>query len=485
MPDKPSPTDQFLELSASLWREALQKTFELGTATLNASSQLHTAALNANYELGVAALKVTSTLFPSADRFRLEDAPVGILQMDEYLKVLYANPAVHNLIGATVALGTTLDRVLPFDNPTLLRQRISDSLSDNGSFTTTVELSPDAADAVLPIPIRVHIEPFTSPVGPPAGLVATLTRLPLSNLRLISDTRADLLDVCARQEPEAVLRAVLSKLHEIVPFDIATYYEHAVATDDEATGNDPESSSSIRRVRFAFDPQRPDFEWPMRWLSVPKVIDAWSREPRPFIDDMQSFIAQLPPASADYLQQHLSVQAAMREGLQSFFYFPLWEGKDIVSALSFASRTPRRFSRLHWDALDAIGLSQILGLIRASYERSFRRRVADLFQSHTAPMQLAGDFVREIAEEFGWDYVGVFRVVRVLDHFRVVAQYDSTGKLTIDESYLQPLDQGVLGAVLRRKQPIRISDVDSDEGRRVGYIKLGENKSCLCSCLSG
>jgi GAF domain len=224
----------------------------------------------------------------------------------------------------------------------------------------------------------------------------------MSKLPLILRTRAHLLEFCARdQAPEDVLRTVLSTLREIIPFDIATYYEHSVTTDDESTLSDPQSSPSIRRIRFAFDPQRPEFEWPMQWLSVPEVIDSWTRGPRPFIDDLDSFIAQLPPDSADYLGRHLSTHAAQREGLQSFLYFPLWEGDQIVTAISFASRTPHKFSQLHLEALNAVGLPQVLGLIRASYQRSFRRHVVSLFQSRTSLKQLAHDLVREIAEQFG------------------------------------------------------------------------------------
>ena len=82
--------------------------------------------------------------------------------------------------------------------------------------------------AVLPIPVRVHIEALPNSPGQRPGLMAVLTRLPLENLRLVSETRTRLLEICAReQSPEAVLRGVLDELYGVVPYEIATYYEHS------------------------------------------------------------------------------------------------------------------------------------------------------------------------------------------------------------------------------------------------------------------
>jgi putative methionine-R-sulfoxide reductase with GAF domain len=218
-------------------------------------------------------------------------------------------------------------------------------------------------------------------------------------------------------------------------------------------------------------------------MSVPKVIDAWSRGPQPWIDDLDDFVAQLPPSAANHLKCHVSTRAATAEGLKGFLYFPLWARGTIVSALSLAARTPHRSAALYWDVLNAIGLTQVLEFVRRGFEQRseiFARRTDDLFQSYAAdPPQLARAFVNEFAKEFSWDYVGIFRVARVEGYFRVLAQHDNTGQLTIDESYLQPLDRGVLGTVLREGHPIRIADVDK-EGRHFDYIKLGAHKSCLC-----
>ena len=224
----------------------------------------------------------------------------------------------------------------------------------------------------------------------------------------------------------------------------------------------------------------------MRWMSVPKEIDQWTRSPQPLIEDVEEFIQGLSETSAEHLKRHISTQAATKENLRSFLYFPYWQGASIVSALSFASRSSRKFTPLHQEALCAIGLPQVLELIGAAYDRSsenFYRVIANLFQSGAVPGQLASDFVREIANEYRWDYVGIFRAARVSGHFRVVAQQDNTGELTIDTDYLQPIDRGVLGTVLREQRPIRIPDVDI-EGKKFDYIKLGANKSCLCFPIS-
>src|SRR5436309_1569939 len=107
MPEKPSPSDQLFELSAELLRQALQNSFELGAAALSASTKLQQAAFSATSDIGTAALNATSTLFPPRDRIHLEDAPVGVLHLDDGLKVLLSNPAAQALIGKTIAPGET------------------------------------------------------------------------------------------------------------------------------------------------------------------------------------------------------------------------------------------------------------------------------------------------------------------------------------------------------------------------------------------
>src|SRR5262249_48390966 len=159
-------------------------------------------------------------------------------------------------------------------------------------------------------------------------------------------------------------------------------------------------SSTIRRIRFAFDPRRPDFQWQMRWLSVPNAIEAWIRQPRAIITDVQTFIERQPPATAEYLSRHPSTQMAMQESIRSFLYFPLRSGNDIVSGISFGARTPRRFDQSHWEKLNAVGLTQVLGFVRRAHRQraeDFSRRLANRFQSNAAPAQLARDLVREIA----------------------------------------------------------------------------------------
>jgi GAF domain-containing protein len=324
-----------------------------------------------------------------------------------------------------------------------------------------------------------------------AETLASIAAIAIRNRRfkkaiqgVLDEIRDRLLEICAREpEPEAVLRNVLSELHKIVPFDIATYYEHAAISGDDLGDRHPESSSTIRRIRFAFDPQRRGFQWQMRWLSVPKVIEAWIRQPRAIITDVQTFIERQPPETAEYLRKHASTQMAMQESIRSFLYFPLRSGNDIVSGISFGARTPRRFDESHWEKLNAVGLAQVLGFVRRAHRQrseDFSRRLANLFQSHTAPAQLASDLVREIAEEFRWDYVGIFRAARVLGNFQLVAQHDNSGKLTTDNSFQQPIDRGVLGATLRCGRSIRILDVDTEEGVRFDYIQRGVYRSCMC-----
>src|SRR5689334_20658536 len=110
MPERPSPPDQLFDIGAELLRQTLQSSFELGAAALSASSKLHEAALAATSEISTAALNATSTFFTQRDRIHLEDSPVGVLHLDEGLRVLLSNSTAQSLIGRTIAFGEALDQ---------------------------------------------------------------------------------------------------------------------------------------------------------------------------------------------------------------------------------------------------------------------------------------------------------------------------------------------------------------------------------------
>lgn len=110
----------------------MQNTFEFGAAALSVSSKLQQAALTAASEISTAAINATSTLFPPRDRIHLEDTPVGVLHLDDGLRVVLSNPAARALLGRSIAFGEALDQVLPFKDAAL-REQIDAGIADGGS----------------------------------------------------------------------------------------------------------------------------------------------------------------------------------------------------------------------------------------------------------------------------------------------------------------------------------------------------------------
>ena len=73
-------------------------------------------------------------------------------------------------------------------------------------------------------------------------------------------------------------------------------------------------------------------------------------------------------------------------------------------------------------------------------------------------MELAELLVTDLAKHHGWSHVAIFRVDDAAKAFRLVAQHSLAGVRMVPD-YRQPLDQGVLGHVLKTGKSVNIPDL--------------------------
>jgi putative methionine-R-sulfoxide reductase with GAF domain len=259
-------------------------------------------------------------------------------------------------------------------------------------------------------------------------------------------------------------------LRSFVVFDLVTFAEYAV---------DPAASDSILVLgQYAVDDGK-RFDWPARWLRVPKVAIQSHAGKRVVVSDMETSFAD--PALAE-LRSNLVIQTYLKRGARSLLAALYWEDGHLVASLTLARKGRNPFNEQDKADLEALTVADTLRPIRVAYQTkaaAFRQEMRDLFAERAQPNRVAPVIVRRLCENFRWDYVAIFRVAGIRDRFELVDQYALDERLLIDINYSQPLEKGVLGKVKRTGEPVRVEDTLARA--RQGYRRIARDaRSCLC-----
>ncbi|MCK1481027.1 PAS domain-containing protein [Bradyrhizobium sp. 197] len=258
-------------------------------------------------------------------------------------------------------------------------------------------------------------------------------------------------------------------LRKFIAFDLVTFAEYAV---DRAA-----SDSILALGRYAVDDGK-RFDWPARWLRVPKVAIQSHAGKDVVLSDMEASFAD--PALAE-LRSNPVIQTYLQRGARSLLAALFWENDQLVASLTLA-RKGNSFNEQDKADLEALTVADGLRRIRGAYQAkaaAFRQEMRDLFAERAQPGRVAPLVVRRLCEHFRWNYVAIFRVAGIRDRFELVDQYALDKRLLIDKNYSQPLEKGVLGRVKRTGGPLRVEDTLAHT--RHGYRRIAPDaRSCLC-----
>jgi putative methionine-R-sulfoxide reductase with GAF domain len=267
---------------------------------------------------------------------------------------------------------------------------------------------------------------------------------------------AEVLAACTPgTEPESMLRNVWSIVGKQIPFDVCSYGEYSY-------GDGPLGEPTYLQSRFALDGTEP-FLWPARWVEIPAELASWAAGKKRVIPDVNVFYAQEPGAGS--MRSNIVAQEYARRGITSFLVAPRIDGGRVTAALTLGRRRDGQhdpFDEQDQDRLEAFRLELALRQIGEAYQHRTAllvQEIINLFTPEADPLQLASEAVSRLGKGYGLEYVGLFRVNRVIDKFEVLAEYDRDGKLGLDSGYTQALDQGMLSHVLREGRALTVQDV--------------------------
>jgi len=270
---------------------------------------------------------------------------------------------------------------------------------------------------------------------------------------------------------------LLAEALDGVRYDVATFAEHEL--DDKEGRVVP-----LLCPRLVLRPNVPDFRWPQRWTPVSETEEDWAKGSAPWLSDLDEFrevnLGHGEQPGSPGLKQYLDL------GVRSVLCFAIVERGHVRLSVMLGSKERNQYGdtelkRLHANDLRAT-MRAIHSLLRRRRE-TFLAEIRELFAERLSPEQLAHKIVCSLAEEFDWDYVGIYRVERSRNRFALIAQHDRTPgqQMSLEGGYVQDINTGMIGKALRKGRSLRAHDVSTTPPPH-DYIQLKglPARSALC-----
>jgi PAS domain S-box-containing protein len=232
--------------------------------------------------------------------------------------------------------------------------------------------------------------------------------------------------------PGDLALGTLGAIRSVVPYDLATW---GVYTPD----------MKFFRV-LATHPHR---AWPVRWWPVREYWLEWLRSGKTWTPDLQKVVDKNDPETS----REPVFQEIQQKGLKNLLTVTIGGGNGKYRSAVTLLSIDHTYDQSHFDTIRGLGARDAFNAVEVSFKRLRDDRLRDLkghLFNDQDPKSLAEQFAAGIADCFGWEFVTIYQVNRATERFELIAQHDTTdGKcLTIECTYVQPFDVGILHTVL-------------------------------------
>lgn len=391
------------------------------------------------------------TPFRKAESRRFERTPYAVFRLDLEGVVRFANRE------AARALGQKLDEVCGEPLARHFRKsdapRIADAIrccarNQEGDSMVAVIVTMPGRDGDERL-FQLVMTPDPAPNGELLGVIAIIQSRALESAR--DEIRRIALDPSISGW-RLKLDAILEQIRPLMPF------EHAVF------GIYDKPVSLFRAI--AVRPEGVEL-WPARWMELPPAIRSFLDSGQTWVDKMSRFVNDRHFEPGDEV-----VRCYRDMGMQASVTLPVTRAGGYSSALNLCSRQPAQYGQRHLDMLRALDLEPVL--MRFEKERddereAFADSLRQTIMTATSLRRAAEDIVPRLAQFFSWDYVALFRVNRKEGHYEIVTQHSLAPEYALPAGYLQPIERGMLGQTLRRRQLLSLDDVGDPADPRNDY----------------
>ncbi|MGH7069547.1 MAG: hypothetical protein ACREFO_05970 [Acetobacteraceae bacterium] len=290
------------------------------------------------------------------------------------------------------------------------------------------------------------------------------------------DALSKMRDACrSGVEPEEMLRQAFAIIRAEIPFDVGTYSEyHYGKYQEQVFVTSPFSLDGEQR-----------FRWPARWVELPPGLLQHAESNSRIISNLKAHHESLQQwyksnDESAKSQSHLVVNEYLRRDVTSLLTARRKAEDRTRASLSLGRLCDKpAFTQAHQDLLDKMHPDFLLRRVGEAFverRQAVTREIDALLRSRGKPEALAAQAVRMLGTKFDWEYVAIFRVDRDANGFRLLAQFDRDRNLGVPDGYTQPIDDGMLGSVLREKRELYARDV-TVEPKPWGYLGVSPARS--------
>jgi PAS domain-containing protein len=390
----------------------------------------------------------------------VDAVPLGVMRGDPEGRIVYANSTVRRLIGPGMDVGA---RLQDFEFAPGSKAVVEANLQRRFDMR---EASDYSITLVKPDQTRVHAEisgvPEYDAEGRFVGSVGFVVDKTLDRANL--DIHAA---ISSASDWRELLRALDQSLGEVLAFDAISV--NLISADRSAL------RVSYDRPRFSRDS-----EAAMRWWPMPAFVRAdldTILTTRP--DDVVSMFNA--PPYAQLKQSDPSTQDWLRLGYRHMLRKPIMRDGRLIAIVALFRLADQPFTQGDVVRVEQLPISEAIYIALALENHNELEFTLQLIRQLGSVAESIADvgsvLVESIREHFLWQHVSLFRVNHDTSTISMVHQ-SADSETRLPDSYEQPADEGLLGAVARSGKPIRTGNVRTTPGYREGIAKT-ESEMCL------
>jgi len=371
----------------------------------------------------------------------LDASGIGVVIIDMERHVRYANRAALDMLGLAGYDGITLDAIFRDEAARAILQR---QLADRKSGF----LGNYSVQAYRPDGDRVPLEITGLPIPDEHGMV-------VGSLGLFRNVEQQQLANRIHEinrtvdDAAALLNALAEALRESFPF---------ARMSVSCFSRDKNHVNALFTYGHSSDGQR-------RWWFLNEDQKRWMMDPKATV------IADLP----DFMSQPLwgrfrddpAVQEMLGAGIRSALRRDIRRGGDVVGSVTLLSTKLNGFTENQRRAFEELPIDasvlQALSFIEA---KALKRRV-ELFKTLngcTTIFDACSVLAQRVVENFGFSHVSILLCDRSEGRIRLLAQHwaDDKDPIRLSDGYSQPIEDGILGRVVRTGVMQNVPNVLSD-----------------------
>jgi len=385
-----------------------------------------------------------------------EKTEMGIVKINRTLNVTYANAAAMNILGIDSVQNISAEDFIA-DEDSLEKFRAQLTKRENEE-SSTYDIKVKRVSDKKIIPVRVMGTPIIDTQGNQIGSIGMIQDLELDTvIRNLHEY------ISSIDDRNTMLKKVAEKVSEIIPFDmfIVTHYR------DEG-----------RFARPIFTYPTETEIWSKRYFHLSDSMIAWmhNNELISVEDDFEEFINQKEWRD---LKDDPDVQALIKNNMLSFIRYSIFSENKLTASITMFKQGRAQYPQKLKNVVSQLPLDKAT-LMALHYDEkqdlSFRLNLVKDIVNSRSFKEIATTLVQQLANQYGWSHVSLFRV-DVLNQLIVLEEQVAItdDAILLTENYTQPVNKGFLGHVIQTKQFLKIDDVLSPEYKDL-YIK-GSNKT--------